>query len=67
MLIAFEAGMPRADRIISACSLTSGSIRAYRFADLAISKTPFGIAQFNCTYIIRDCAYKCKTNVKASI
>jgi hypothetical protein len=32
-LIAFEAGIPRAERMLSACSFTSGSILAYTFAD----------------------------------
>jgi hypothetical protein len=35
MLMALDAGMPRAERMFSACCFTSGSILAYRLADFA--------------------------------
>nr|DAG40030.1 MAG TPA: hypothetical protein [Caudoviricetes sp.] len=56
MVMALEAGMPSAVRMFSACSLRSGSIRAYRFADFAISKTPFGLMVFIFASIIHECA-----------
>lgn len=55
MVIALEAGMPSAVRIFSACSLRSGSILAYRFADFAIRKTPFGLTVSVYASIIHEC------------
>ena len=56
MVMALEAGMPSAVRMFSACYLRSGSIRAYKFADFAISKTPFGLMIFIFASIIHECA-----------
>ena len=39
--MAFEAGMPSADKMRSACSFTSGSILAYKFADFDIVMNSF--------------------------
>ena len=39
-MIALDAGIPNSPKIISACSFTSGSILAYKFADFAISIPP---------------------------
>ena len=49
MLMALETDMPRVSRTLSACSLTSGSIRAYKFAVLFISIN------------IHICPHKCNT------
>ena len=52
MLMALETDMPRVSRTLSACSLTSGSIRAYKFAVLFISIN------------IYICTHKCNTFLK---
>lgn len=56
-----DAGIPNAANIPSACSFTSGSMRAYKFADfLAIVGIPFEFSK----YIIFICTDK--SNAKST-